>query len=265
LHCDRDQAGSPYAPVAGRELEAAGLDAWLLGHIHKPDVLSVANPNGYLGSVAGSHPGEPGARGPWLIEVAGGRISKVDQWVLAPLRWESLAVDIGGVGEVEEVRGRILSALRGLDEELGGGRWPVKAVGLRVDFIGRSRFGDEALGLISGEDRGRIHVGGRGTHYFIERLANRTLPEISLEALVEQGNPPGLLAARLLVLGRPAGDEERQRLIAGARQVFARRMAGAPWGVLAAEEPDDEEAADLLRRAGMSALERILAQKEEGL
>ena len=35
LHCDRDAgADSPYAPITRQELERAGLDGWLLGHIH---------------------------------------------------------------------------------------------------------------------------------------------------------------------------------------------------------------------------------------
>ena len=63
LHCDRDQAGSPYAPVMSRELEAAGLDGWLLGHIHVPDALTAPSPSGYLGSVTGANPGEAGAHG----------------------------------------------------------------------------------------------------------------------------------------------------------------------------------------------------------
>jgi exonuclease SbcC len=53
LHCDRDVAGSPYAPVRSAELEAAPVDAWLLGHIHRPGVLSPPRPMGYLGSLCG--------------------------------------------------------------------------------------------------------------------------------------------------------------------------------------------------------------------
>ena len=65
LHCDRDAgAESPYAPVTGQELARAGLDGWLLGHIHKPDALAVPSPNGYLGSLTGMDRGETGLARP---------------------------------------------------------------------------------------------------------------------------------------------------------------------------------------------------------
>ena len=40
LHGDLDASGGPYAPFTRRELDAVGLDAWLLGHIHKPSLGS---------------------------------------------------------------------------------------------------------------------------------------------------------------------------------------------------------------------------------
>src|SRR5690606_28513558 len=48
LHCDRDQSGSRYAPVSSRDLDEAPVDAWLLGHIHKPDAMGGPRPQGYL-------------------------------------------------------------------------------------------------------------------------------------------------------------------------------------------------------------------------
>src|SRR5690606_1898120 len=46
LHCDRDQSVSNYAPVTSVELAAAGVDLWLLGHVHRPDsgLLAAATP-----------------------------------------------------------------------------------------------------------------------------------------------------------------------------------------------------------------------------
>src|SRR6056297_1343596 len=74
LHCDRDQSDSVHAPVSSAELERAGLDAWLLGHIHKPDLAdpagdNAARPSGYLGSISALRASETGVRGPWLLDV----------------------------------------------------------------------------------------------------------------------------------------------------------------------------------------------------
>ena len=134
LHCDRDQAGSSYAPVSGRELEGAGLAGWLLGHIHQPDALAAPHPSGYLGSVTGTDPGESGARGPWLLTVDGGRVREVTQWALAPLRWERMEVDIEGIQEPEHARDRLLNWLQELDVAVSAGypsaRCPRTAGGL---------------------------------------------------------------------------------------------------------------------------------------
>jgi len=38
LHADLDTLSGHYAPITSRELGEVGLDAWLLGHIHKPSL-----------------------------------------------------------------------------------------------------------------------------------------------------------------------------------------------------------------------------------
>lgn len=147
LHCDRDASGGPYAPVTSGELQAAGMDGWLLGHIHAPDALTADSPSGYLGSLGGLHRGETGMRGPWLIEVEGGRIESLGQVPLAPLRWERIDVDLEGIDEAADAKGRVLAALRAYDSELVGeqARWMgtkgPDAVGAALRLRGRSGFG----------------------------------------------------------------------------------------------------------------------------
>ena len=95
LHCDRDALGSSYAPVRTSELVEASTDAWLLGHIHKPDPLSLPRPIGYLGSLTGLDPGETGPHGPWVLELTPSTVS-ISQRPLAPKRWEEVQVDVTG-------------------------------------------------------------------------------------------------------------------------------------------------------------------------
>lgn len=261
LHCDRDRVGGPYAPISSRELEMAGLDGWLLGHIHKPDTLTPATLSGYLGSVAGMDSGEPGVHGPWLITVEGHRIVTVEQWGLAPLRWELLEVDLTGITEPHDAHRRFLDALRKLDAALSGGRWVPEAVGLRVNLIGRSRFGEEVRTLISEEDAGHIYDGEADTHYFIERLVATNGPEISLQLLAERPDPAGLLASRLLLLDHPADNAERQALLAGARHRLEAQARDLRWSGLHVAPPDEESVARFLRHAGMRLLERMVAQQ----
>ncbi len=261
LHCDRDQADSRYAPVTSRALAAAPLDAWLLGHIHQPDTLSTAEPSGYLGSVTGLDPGEAGAHGPWLFTIDGGRLSTVEQWPLAPLRWQRIEVDVADMERVDEARNRLLAQVRALDTELQQNPQPPQAVGLRLRFTGRSPYGEDDIGpLFPADERAAIHESG-AVVYFIERVAVETLPQIPLSELAERRDPPGLLARRLLLLDRPTDDPERQALIRAARERLS-AVAREPRWQDVATEPDDTATADWLRRAARTALDRLLAQRD---
>ena len=260
LHCDRDGGSSPYAPVSSLELARAGLDGWLLGHIHKPDNLTIELPSGYLGSLSGMDPGEPGAHGPWLITVAGGKLTRLEQVPLAPLRWEHLPVDIGGIGEVAEAKDRLLAAIRALDERFAGDAVGPDAMGLRVNFEGRTRFGAAASREIGVDDRQDIYRGSAGRHYFVESLRNLTRPEIDLEALAERPDPPGMLARRMLWLDEPEGHADRDRLVNLVRERLEGEARKAVWARLADESPIEPDPEQWLREAGFRALERLLNQ-----
>ena len=261
LHCDRDAGpDSPYAPTTRLELARAGLDGWLLGHIHKPDALTAASPNGYLGSLTGLDRGESGPRGPWMITVRDGRIAEVEHLPLAPLRWEPLDVDLEGIGEPFQARERLLAAVTDLDARMMASLATApNAVGLSVSLIGRTGFGNAALDLLSPEDRNETHTGAAGTRYFIESVHLDTRPEIDLEDLSRRQDPVGLLAARLLWLDRPEGDPERDRLVDEARKALRDQSAQSVWRGLPAGGGAPEPAA-WLRHAGYRALDRLLGQ-----
>ena len=262
LHCDRDAGSSPYAPVTRLELDRAGLDGWLLGHIHKPDNLSAELLCGYLGSLTGMDPGEPGAHGPWLIDISSGRVARVEHIPLAPLRFEPIEVDLSGIAGPVEVKDRLVAAIRALDARIAAGSSTADAIGLRVALTGRTRFGSAADMEISPDDRQDIYRSADGRRYFIEKLQTRTLPEIDLRELAKRPNPPGMLARRLLWLDRPAGHAERDQLVERALEHLAEEARKGIWGGLQDSAPTELDATRWLRDAGLRALERLLAQTE---
>ena len=209
LHCDRDGgADSRYAPVTSQELERAGLDGWLLGHIHKPDPLSAAAPSGYLGSLTGLDRSETGPHGPWMITVADGRIVAVEQCLLAPLRWETLSVELTGIKDAAESRDRLLAAAKLLDRELAADSADPVAVGLCVTLTGRTRFGNAALDELSAQDGCEVLTGAFGARYFIRAAVCRHPARHRAE---RAGRPtgPGGTARRAAALARPAGGRRR--------------------------------------------------------
>lgn len=262
LHCDRDQRDSRYAPVGSDELRAASLDGWLLGHIHRPDALTTPNPSGYLGSLSGLHPGEHGTRGPWLIEMAHGRIGQVEQWPLAPIEWRRIELDLTGIEEAQQASSHLLRQVREMGDEMLARRHPPQALGLRVRLVGRTAQGGAVADRLLEEDNvATTHE----LHAFIEKVSVRTRPEIELEKLVEDehGKYPALLAKRLLLLERPAEDEDRKRLIEGARRRLEPAVDQGRWSGLHRPELDDEWIADWLADTGTRVLEDLLNQKRE--
>jgi len=263
LHCDRDHPSSFYAPVRSSELDAAGLDGWLLGHIHAPDELSLNHPIGYLGSATGLDPGERSAHGPWLITIEGGRITAIKQWVLAPLRWERLTVDLTDIEAAEDARDRLLNKTQELDETLLALPTPPEAVGLRVTFTGRTNMRRAVERLLVEEDLDNLYTGTGSIHYFVEGpVYYSTQPELNMASLAKRNDPPGLLGRRLEILERDYDDPEHRELIKAARRHLIDQTQKPYWQPLNIDSPNDEEISRWLQEAGMAALDRLLAQRE---
>ena len=256
LHCDVD-GHSAYAPVARTALEAADVDGWLLGHVHRPDPLRGARPIGYLGSLMGLDPGELGPHGPWRVGVDGTRVAAT-HLPLAPLRWEGEEVAVaemqGMAGGLEEAVGEaVVGALETIHHSLAAAP-PPRAVGCRLRLVGSHPDHAAIRALATGDALGRTSVVRGDTVYFVERIIDDALPAVDLAALARGDDPPGLLARHLLALD---GDGASP-LVGRARAALA-QVAARPWPGL--EPLDDEDPRPLLRRAGVRLLEQLLAQQ----
>ena len=261
LHCDRDQLGSNYAPVRSAELRAAPVDAWLLGHIHKPDDLAGERPSGYLGSLTGMDPGESGVHGPWLLEVAGdGRITMA-QVPLAPLRWTELDVPVDALTTAEDVHRLITEQIEACHAEIGAAAQRPHAVGCRLRLTGRSDLRAAIERSLDADDpRAGVHDRD-GMLYFVHDWRLDILPAIDLDAAAAGTDPVALLARRLLLL-RGEDTAARQALIAQARERLVAVPRQRPYNALGAEPPDDERIAALLEAAATRALDALLQQQE---
>jgi len=105
-----------------------------------------------------------------------------------------------------------------------------------------------------------LHLERDGRLYFVDRLEDDARPALDLEEIARSGDPPGLLAAKLLALDR--GEPVGERLLHQARERMLRLVDRTPWVALNAARPDDEAVRTHLRRAGEKALEELLAQRE---
>jgi predicted phosphodiesterase len=258
LHCDRDQPDSPYAPVTSNELDRAGLDAWLLGHVHQPDLAGDDRPAGYLGSVTALRASETGVRGPWTIDVVGKTVN-AEQVALAPLAYEAIDVDAADIDRADALDAALLAGARRAVSERSGIDALPDALGLRVRLAGEHADSialRDAAGSLAA-DSPVFDVSG--CRVFFDRIDCDIAPPLDLEALARQPDPAGLLARDLLLLAGP-DSEARRRLVEQGRERL--NAAGAISELHAVgRRVDDEAAAAALARAGRRTLARLMAQR----
>lgn len=106
LHANVD--GSPehadYAPCSLRELAAAGLDYWALGHVHTRRVLSEKPWVVYPGNIQGRSNRETGAKGCYVVEVDGSGAAELRFQALDAVRWLVRQVSIADCSTEQELK-----------------------------------------------------------------------------------------------------------------------------------------------------------------
>lgn len=271
LHGDLDASGGNYAPFSSRELVEAGLDAWLLGHIHKPSLSQCANadgegPRGYLGSLVGLDPTERGVHGPWLVRVDRAGVVSTQQLAMAPLRWERFDVAVDRNEGPEDVGDRILREAVAIGHDLQGQGSAPKVLGLRAHLVGRTRHYDALRrSMTAGEWNGKIRSAG-DTIVFIDKVIDHLALAHDLRELARGNDPPALLARKLLILETES--DERSALLEQARDALGPLARDARWKALENErdvrDPLAEDAAvvALLTESATLALSALLTEHE---
>jgi DNA repair exonuclease SbcCD nuclease subunit len=270
LHGDLDASGGHYAPVSRGELESVGLDAWLLGHVHRPSLGSATKPGeevpcGYLGSLVGLDPTETGSHGPWLIRVLGPGQVVAEHLPIAPLRWEQLDVAVEEAERPEDLGDRLLDETERLAHEIHAEGCVPRALGVRIRLTGPTRH----YGAIQGQiEAGRWHDIRRvvgDTAVFVDKVSDGLQLAVDLESTARGGDPPALLARKLLALRR--GGEERSKLLELARSELRALAEDPRWmplgGLRDAEDPlSDDALCRLLEQSSTTALHALLSQRE---
>lgn len=260
LHCDCDASKSPYAPVSLDDLKSKSPvpDVWLLGHIHKPDILCKRPLILYPGSPQGLDPGESGKHGAWLITVESGQSSQAEFLPLAGLRWEQVDVLLEGVSDV---RSAVIKAIKATLEQISNQLEGVKTVGCRLSLKGRTLLYRQLGGLI--EEMSDFTDTCGDIEYFVEKVRNLSRPDVSLEELSREKHPVGLLARRLLILDTRQPADEYNELIRQGGGAIEQQKEGVYFSSLAdnAEPLEESQVRETLQAAGWSILDNLLSQK----
>lgn len=276
VHGDLGRRGSTNAPLSRAGLARPEVDAWLLGHLHKPERIDLAGERWalYPGSPQPLDPTETGVHGAWWIDVEAGRLGEPRRVALATVRYERVEVDLTGTETVEDVRGalvrRVTEAVSAL-ELPGDPDWLV----LRAELTGRTGAHGELKDLarrLEGEEPLELPIGaGRAR---LTEILVRTRPAIDLREHAGVDDPVGVLADLLLAL-EPETVEDAERtvdpdLLRRVRRrereayefpAFSGLSTGGRRGEAPADDPE-EPTRRRLARITASLLDALLETKE---
>jgi hypothetical protein len=133
----------PYAPFRAEQLEPAGLDHALVGHVHIPVDHERFT---YPGNPCALAPGETGPRGAVLVTVEPDGTVERTRYDVAGGRVHEVPVDVTGCADPDDVRGRIAAAVGGLT---GVARVTVHgSLSPAVDLVGLTDLGPHLDGLV---------------------------------------------------------------------------------------------------------------------
>ena len=271
LHADLDAPGGHYAPIRRAEVDDAGYDAWLLGHVHQPSLetsstATESRPCGYLGSLVGLDPSEPGPHGPWLLTVGNDGRMDLRQVPLAPLRWEEVSVSVEGLHHVEEVPDRLIREAERVVHRLGEHAILPRALGLRVQLTGTSAGYEGVRRWISDGEWNAMGRNVDGTAVFFSEIVDSMDLPLDLAEIASGDDPAALMAQRLLMLMH---DDARSRtLLEDARAALSETAGEDVWLPVqnhrnALDPLSDHALRDVLLRSGKAALSAMLTGCEE--
>jgi len=235
LHCNVEgQAGhDPYAPCTLADLRAAGMDYWALGHVHQRQVLARA-PGWvvYPGNLQGrSHkPSEQGAKGVVIGTVRCGAVRELEFVPLAPVRFETVRIDIASVQELAKLEQALLAEVR---------QWVglpgLEGLLVRVELVGRGPLHlDLARGVDGLAEALQDATAGTAPWVCWERIVVRTGQPIDRAALLARDDFAGELLRRLDVLR--ADEATLERLLAEVDEGLLRGEIARVVGPASEEE-----------------------------
>ncbi len=198
-----------YAPCTVDDLRAAEMDYWALGHIHLPGRVSDDPPAAYSGSTQGLDPGEEGPRGCYLVELDSGG-AKEEFFETASVLWRRLELDATDAPGLDELRAEVNATCDRVRTESRDRPTIVRIeIGGRTDVHAGLRRPGVLDDLVADLREEQL---GCEPWIWIDRVRDRTKPNMDLDALIEEEGLRGDLVR--LAQARAADSEAAAEMVA---------------------------------------------------
>ncbi len=266
LHCDLLNARSRHAPVVREELARAGVNAWLLGHIHAADAhyADDGQLQLYPGSLQPLHFNEPGCHGAWMVEVDSDGRARAELIPLASLRYEPLHVSVEGCDTVENVQDHVVESVRenlcaAVDEMPH-----LHTLVCRLIFTGRTPL-SRKVEQWAREELGDFKPAYKDAVAVIDDFRLETQPAHDLRELSKTNDPSSVLASLLLAIERGESIETTEAVRRRAHEELkrVRRMSRfEPLLERSLEEAEDDHVEAMVHSRGLLLLDEMLEERE---
>ena len=176
------------APVDPKDLLAAGMDWWALGHIHKQTIYpSKTDPRmAFSGCIQGRDIRETGVRGCLLVTLEEDLPASFEFVPTASVVWEQLEVDISDCATVSEISDRITRALF-----RANGKARCEEMCVRIRLVGASSL-HELLSRPGVLEDLRQQINDGYPEFYCDALIDDTHRPLDKEALFHEGLFPAL-------------------------------------------------------------------------
>jgi exonuclease SbcD len=253
-----------YAPCSLADLRASGIDYWALGHVHKPAILSAADPTVvYCGNPQGRDPGEMEPRGCYVVTVdAAGRAHPAFH-PTDVVRWQLLEVPIDALSGEESL---VVAVAEAVDAARSAARRSVVA---RVALTGRGALHASLRrsGLLAQvRQLAQERLSGGRDFAWIEALRDETRPVLDPAGIGAPGTFVGELiteaaAAREAIAVGPGADEAREGSALAWDEVLDELYAHQRVRrVLDGRRPDSRRVGELLADGERLTIDRLASE-----
>ena len=268
MHGDADMAESNYAPVALDDLVKTNIQAWVLGHVHKPQILHQNKPLiFYPGSPQALSAKETGPHGVMQLTVKNDWQKNTTHIPLSPVRYEQIELDVSHVSNRDDLRktisGGIMDHSAGLDPGPGQQGYLVFDIGLtgeHADPVKIRAWSEDEM-----EDFARETAGG--TQLLVRKTSSNVRPAVKdLAAWAKDPSPVGKLAETILTIEKGESNSFIEEMVAEWIIKAKELQRAGVYGPLHASErletPTEENARQYILKESKQLLGTLLAEKE---
>lgn len=224
LHGDIYLGTSRYNPLQLEKLKnIPGVDAWLLGHIHRPNVLNEVAPLVlYPGSPHALSPKEQGIHGPYLLTVEN-RMIETRQIPLSPVYYDTVEIDISAIADEATFRSTTITSMRTHISGILGNSDPDFLV-FDIQFTGTCNNPSE---LRKWGDNIRNYDLDNQCNINIRTIEYNLRPQLDIDHLLDDPSYIGVLATAIKALKSGTSNKFTNKLIQDWKSRF-RQITSLP-------------------------------------